>query len=222
MSRPIQYLIVVVLGSTSLGVWILHHNSGAGATEAGVNRSHRTKVEIERVPAVTQPAIAATQAATQPAPGIILPPEFAIFQTRNAFAHGKSAAGAGPSGPEAGFILRGVVQAEDRLIAFVEDKSANRVTEITAGQSIARGRITAVTIDGVEYQGGGAAKQIRVGQDLNGQIAPPSPTSKPAAPQLGPGPGEGPAPGNEIQPGPPSDQPMPVHPGKRQRVIKAG
>lgn len=220
MSRPIQYLIVVVLGSTSLGAWILHHNNGAGATEAGVNPPHRTKVEIERVPAVTQPSQAATQAATRPA--IALPPEFAIFQTRNAFAHGKSAGGAGPSGPEAGFILRGVVQAEDRLIAFVEDKSANRVTEITAGQSIARGKIAAVTIDGVEYQGGGAAKEIKVGQDLNGQVAPPSPTSKPAAPQPAPGPGEEPAPGNETQPGPPSDQPMPVHPGKRQRVIKAG
>ncbi len=221
MSRPIQYLIVVVLGSTSFGAWILHHDTGSGTTEAVVNPSRRTKVEIERVPAVTQPSPATTQPATQPAPGLTLPPEFAIFQTRNAFAHGKSAGGAGPSGPEAGFILRGVVQAEDRLIAFVEDKSASRVTEITAGQLIARGKITAVTIDGVEYQGGGgAAKQIKVGQDLNGQVAPPAPTSKPVGPQ--PGPGEGPAPGNEIQPGPPADQPMPVQPGKRQRILKAG
>lgn len=219
MSRSLQYLLVALAGSTAVGAWIMIHDSGAGATEAIMDKSPRAKIEIVRVPAVSQPSQAATQAATQPS-AFSLPPEFVIFQTRNAFAYGKGAVNAGPSGPEAGFILRGVVQAEDRLIAFVEDKSANRVTEITTGQPIARGKIIAVTLDGFEYQTTGSARQIKVGQDLNGQAAPPTPTSKPAAPRLPTGAEH--LPGNEMQPGPPSDQPMPIRPGGKQRIIKGG
>jgi hypothetical protein len=200
MSRAVQYLAVALIGSTALAAWVLHHGAGAVAGAENIDPAPHKKFEIVRVAPASQPAPPATQAATQPTARIVLPPEFAIFQTRNVFAHGKGgASAAGPAGPEAGFILRGVVQAEDRLIAFVEDKAGNRVIEVTSGQAIARGKVVAVNLDGFEYQGVGGVKQIKVGQDLSGQIAPPTPTSKPAAPK--PAPGEGPPPGE--QPGGP-------------------
>jgi hypothetical protein len=200
MSRALQYLAVALIGSTALAAWVVHHGAGVVASaENGAATPHK-KFEIVRVDPASQPATAATQAATQPATRIALPPEFAIFQTRNAFAHGKGGANAGPAGPEAAFILRGVVQAEDRLIAFVEDKAGNRVIEVTAGQAIARGKVVAVNLDGFEYQGVGSAKQIKVGQDLSGQVAAPTPTSKPVSAK--PAPGEGPPSGE--QPGGPT------------------
>jgi hypothetical protein len=214
-----QYLLALVVGSTALGAWIAHRDTGARATEAVVAPSRRMKVEIVRVPAATSPARAVTQPATRPGMASMLPPEFAIFRTRNAFAHGKGGANAGPAGPEAGFVLRGVVQAGERVIAFVEDKAANRVSEISAGQTFARGKITGVTLEGVVYQASGPARQIKVGQDLSGQAAPPTPTTKPAAAQ--PGSGVAP-PGPHVQPGPASDQPMPVRPSGKQRVLKNG
>lgn len=201
MNRALPYLAVALVGGTALAAWVVYHGTGGVANAENGPAMPQKKFEIVRVDPASQPAPAATQPTTQPATRIALPPEFAIFQTRNAFARGKGGAnGGGPAGPEAAFILRGVVQAEDRLIAFVEDKAGNRVIEVTAGQAIARGKVASVNLDGFEYQGVGGAKQIKVGQDLSGQTAPPTPTSKPAAPR--PAPAEAPPPAE--QPGGPS------------------
>jgi hypothetical protein len=170
--------------------------------------------------AVTQAAGAAGGAvATAP----VLPPEFAIFQTRSPFAKGpKKPPASAPGGPEASFVLKGAVDVGGRLTAFVEDLSAKRVVQLAAGEPIARGRIKGITLDAIEYEAAGTpAKRIEVGQNLMGQVVPPTPTSKPAAGPPGQ-PGAPGQPGGPPQPGMPPGavrvapgQPVPVPaPGK--------
>jgi hypothetical protein len=133
----------------------------------------------------------------------VLPPEFAIFQTRSPFGRGPKKPPANAGGPEASFVLKGAVDVGGRLTAFVEDLSAKRVVQVTAGQPIARGRVKGITLDAIEYEAaGGPAKRIEVGQNLMGQVVPPTPASKPAAgpPGRPGGPGQ---PGGPPQPGMP-------------------
>lgn len=214
MSRHVPYLLAAIVGSTGLGIWIYHHAASVGAVVAMTDPTNKPRVEIVRVPATTQSSGSTTEPTSQPANRLALPPEYAILQTRNAFMRG----GKGPNaagGPEAGFILRGVVESGDRLIAFVEDKAAKRVLQISSGETVALGKISAINLDGFEYQAGGPARQIKIGQDLNGQVAPSTPTTKPAAPQ--PGPGQEMPPG-AVPPGQPSD--IPPGAGPRRASVK--
>ena len=151
-------------------------------------------------------------AAGGPAPAVALPKEFAVFQTRNPFAHGPKKGGPGAAGgPEAGFVFRGVVEIGGQFVAFVEERGSKRVTQLAVGAALARGKVKSVTLDAMEYESAGASKRIEVGQDLNGTMVPPTPpTSKPAVPGGPPQPGVPPG-----QPGQPGGPPQPgVPPGR--------
>jgi hypothetical protein len=155
-------------------------------------------------PATTQTAKVGG-AASQPAGRATLPVEFEVLQRRNVFAHGpgRGGPGAAAAGPEGMMVLKGVVEAGGRFMAFVEDKGSKRVETVTEGATLASGRITGMNLDGIEYQAGGsAAKRIAVGQNLRGEVVPPTPTSKPAAPGAVPG-----GPGVPGRPGGPPGQP---------------
>jgi hypothetical protein len=158
----------------------------------------RTSQPSGAAPAATRPAAPATQPVARPA----LPVEFAILQTRNVFGHGAPKAG-GPGaagGVGANFVLKGVVEGDGRYTAFIEDKSAKRVASVATGEAIAVGRIKSINLDAIEYEAAGNSRRIEVGQNLNGEIVPPTPTTKPAA---GPPPGTPGAPGQPGQPGGP-------------------
>lgn len=172
------------------------------------------------------PAPATTQGAPPP---VTLPPDYAILQSHNPFAHGKPGPGGpkmeggpgAPGGPETLFVLKGVVGAEGQFTAFVEDTTAKRVVELTAGSPLGPGRIKSIAVDAIEFESAGASRRIEVGQDLSGRVVPPTPTSKPAGPQPPPGAGpppggpEGPPQGPGPGPGqrPPGSQPQPAAPG---------
>lgn len=185
MSGHLKLLVAALLAGAGLATWAFNHtanDSGWVKNEPGSRPLLSKPKDTVNQPrsSASQPA---TQPATQPAPSPFLPPEFAIFQSRNAFARGgKTGPGPGPGGPEAAFVLRGVAQAGDSLIAFLEDKAAKHVMQFSVGQTVARGKISSINLDGIVYQGMGNVKNIKVGQDLSGQVVPPTPTSKPAAP----------------------------------------
>jgi hypothetical protein len=84
-------------------------------------------------------------------------------------------------------VLKGVVEAGGRFMAFVDDKSSKHVQTLTDGATLASGRITGMSLDGIEYEAGGSAKRIAVGQNLKGEVVPPTATSRPSAPAPGPG-----------------------------------
>jgi hypothetical protein len=224
-----MYVVAAALASVALGAWAFRPNAPrGGGANAPIDGTAKRRVEIVRTPeAQTTPA-----AASQPASGPVtqpvlarrpLPAEFAILERRNLFARGGGrpvmpAAGAG--GPEAAFVLRGVADAGDRLIAFVEDKSAKGTVMVNAGDAVARGKVASITFDGFVYEAAGASKTIRVGQDLNGTVVPPTPTSKPAAPPGGAAPGQPGGPGMP-QPGPGGPHRGPP-PGAAPAVIEQG
>ncbi len=166
--------------------------------------------------AFTQPPRLATSrtAVTQPATAVALPEEFAILQTRSPFAHGPKPGRS--AGPEASLVLKGAVEIGGRFIAFFEDKASKRVMQLSMGEVVGRGKVKKISLDAIEYEAAGAgAKRIEVGQNLNGEVVPPTPTSKPAPAQGQPeGPGGGP---NQLPPGAvPGGEPGPPRPaGKR-------
>ncbi len=54
--------------------------------------------------------------------------------------------------PESYFLLRGVVQEDNRFLAFVEDKQSGSVLRLHEGDHVARGQIKSLTLDSLEYQ----------------------------------------------------------------------
>ena len=160
----------------------------------------------------------ANRPTTQPAKvASVLPKEFAIFEQQNPFAHGPAAppAPAGPpqGGPEASLVFKGVMDNSGKCIAFIEDLASKHVTQVMAGQPIGRGKIKSINLDAMEFEVMGAMRKILVGQNLDGQVVPPTPP-QPAAQPPG-GPPQGP------QPGPNGPQPMPMPQGPPQAMNRA-
>jgi hypothetical protein len=162
-----------------------------GATQAGDATSTTTRA--------TSGPVAAT-----------LPAEFAIFEKRNGFARGHGKAG-GAGGPEAMFALKGIADVGSHLTAFFEDTRSKNVTQAAVGDPIARGRVKKLDLDSIEYEANGETKRIEVGQNLNGEVVPPTPpASKPAENKNNPGGPGGPPGPDGAPPGAPGEgQPSP-------------
>jgi len=70
--------------------------------------------------------------------------------------------------PESSLVLCGVSQQGSEFTALVEDVKGGRVSRLNPGDSIGRGRLVRVDLDGAEYEVGGTIRRVRVGDDLNG------------------------------------------------------
>lgn len=70
--------------------------------------------------------------------------------------------------PEAYLILRGVVQEDDKLIAFIENSQDSSVLLLHQGEAVARGTIKTLTLDGLEYEREDKTTVVRIGLDLEG------------------------------------------------------
>jgi hypothetical protein len=111
-----------------------------------------------------------------------LPQEFSVFQTRSAFARPHAGAGDVARGPKAALVVKGVVAVGPIYTAFIEDAGTKTVIQGLAGEALAQGRIKSIGMDAIEYEEAGNSRRIEVGQNLNGQVAPPTaPASRPAA-----------------------------------------
>jgi hypothetical protein len=60
---------------------------------------------------------------------------------------------------------------DEEYVAFMENVQTGQISIVKAGDEIARGRVAAITLDGLAYDAGGKVHQIRLGQDLTGEIA---------------------------------------------------
>jgi hypothetical protein len=110
----------------------------------------------------------------------LLPKEYAFLQTRSPFGSARSAGGKAHGGPEAVFVFKGTVQAGMIFTAFLEDQSDKNVVQAAVGDPVARGRIKSIDLDAIEYETAGNSRRIEVGQNLNGEIIQPAPTSQPS------------------------------------------
>ena len=215
-----RWIICLVAVATAITLAIaLDRGRAAEMTDVGIKVSSTSSpVTLPRDSATqaafTQPPRLATSrsAVTQPAAAVALPEEFAILQTRSPFMHGPKPGRS--AGPEASLVLKGAVEIGGRFIAFFEDKASKRVMQLSMGEPVGRGKVKKISLDAIEYEAAGAAaKRIEVGQNLNGEVVPPTPTSKPAPATS---PGEGPGGPNQPPGAPPGVEPGAPRPsGKR-------
>ena len=79
--------------------------------------------------------------------------------------------------PEETLLLRGIVMEQGEVRAYFEDIANSRMVRVAQGETIARGRITSIGLDAVEYEtpgtGGAAGHQtvVAVGTDLTGKVS---------------------------------------------------
>ena len=70
--------------------------------------------------------------------------------------------------PESYMVLKGIVAAGTTSAAFIEDTRTNQVFCLTAGEKIASGTVTQLTLDSIVYKQGDRETTILVGQTLSG------------------------------------------------------
>ena len=70
--------------------------------------------------------------------------------------------------PESYFLLKGVVQENNQFIAFVEDKRTGSVLRLREGDTVARGLVKSLNLDGLQYQFQDKAIPVSLGSDLEG------------------------------------------------------
>ena len=73
-------------------------------------------------------------------------------------------------------VLTGLVRQGQVAVAFVENVRNGRVQRLWAGDPVGSGRISAITLDDIEYVRNGATKKIEIGRSL-GRSAATSPTT---------------------------------------------
>jgi hypothetical protein len=80
--------------------------------------------------------------------------------------------------PEQTFALTGIVEEEGQFRAYFENLRNPSFTRVSLGDPIARGKVTAIALDAVEYEQDGQRRWIEIGHDLTGtrSIAPSSST----------------------------------------------
>lgn len=78
---------------------------------------------------------------------------------------------AAASSREASLVLCGVAQQGNDFTALIEDVAGHRVNRLTIGDTVGRGRLTRVDLDGIEYEVAGRIRRVRVGDDLTGSVA---------------------------------------------------
>jgi hypothetical protein len=81
-------------------------------------------------------------------------------------------------------VLTGVAVREPVHVAFFEDSQAGRTIPVCIGQVLGRGVLTAITMDGIQYQSGGVTRMIGIGENLRGVTTAfytPSAATQPAA-----------------------------------------
>ncbi len=70
--------------------------------------------------------------------------------------------------PESYFLLKGIVQEDNHFIAFVEDKRTGSVLRLREGDTVARGLVKSLNLDGLQYQFQDKAISVSLGSDLEG------------------------------------------------------
>lgn len=100
-----------------------------------------------------------------------------------------------PPDPDRYIKLTGTAVRGGDRVAFLEDSRSDRTLQVRVGEAVGKGKITAVTLDGIQYQRDGRAGEIEIGRTLSGSLTIPAKTGlvsaeRPAAPSSAPAAGE--------------------------------
>ena len=73
-----------------------------------------------------------------------------------------------PPRPEADIMLLGIVQKDGKPAAFVENRKTGSVQSLRVGDSIARGTVSAITLENLEYTCDGTSITVNIGRTFEG------------------------------------------------------
>jgi hypothetical protein len=127
--------------------------------------------------------------ATQSAESVMLAPappgytdKYAVLELRNVFLKDRSRpATSRPSSsstqpshrsPEEMLAVRGIAIEDNGFRAYVEDLNNNAMLKVSPGETLARGRVTAIELDAIAYEHDGKQTWVNIGNDLTGKTAP--------------------------------------------------
>lgn len=142
-------------------------NNNAPRPETGSNASNETPVSYTAQP---------------------LPQEFALLNTRSIFSKDHMAVSAQRSRPiftgtQSSLFFRGIMKEGDHFLANIEDNSSHKTEWVSIGSMLTfnGARITEITFDHIVVDRGGTARQIGVGESLDGGKSVPQPVPQPGA-----------------------------------------
>jgi hypothetical protein len=132
-------------------------------------------------PASPSPSLASPRSSAPPTPTrASFSEQFGVLYERNIFLRDRSVRRSNDDRPpssqparplEESFIVRGIVLEDGQFRAYVEDTARSATTRLTAGDSVARGKVTRIDIDGIEYLQGEKPVWIVAGSDLTGRTS---------------------------------------------------
>lgn len=70
--------------------------------------------------------------------------------------------------PENVMVFNGASNANGQMVAFIENTSLNSIARFQVGDSVATGKITAITLDQLDYSVNGRVTHVLIGQNLFG------------------------------------------------------
>ncbi|QOV88112.1 hypothetical protein [Humisphaera borealis] len=164
MTRTTGLLFAVML-ATGIAWWAM----------AGVNPDG-----VAGAPPAVAPGLPSTRPTINPLPALEplpLPDKYKPLLNRNLFAVGRSSTSARSRQeavapvPEDRFALRGIMHQSGQFTALIEDTSTRQVRRLFAGESIARGRLSDVSFDGLRYEAEGRDTRVAIGEKLSGALA---------------------------------------------------
>lgn len=106
--------------------------------------------------------------------------EYALLTTRSIFYKGfpRPAEGSGEGGgapaqtpqqqAEASLVFNGIIIADGRATAMLEDSRSHQVTGVRVGDTIAAGKIVGITLDRLDYEADNRITHVAIGQNLHG------------------------------------------------------
>jgi len=74
------------------------------------------------------------------------------------------------SSTERAMVLTGIVRHDGEYIAFVEDTRTRATTRVRIGEALGAGRVTAMTLDALDYEKDGAPVRVEVGKNFEGGV----------------------------------------------------
>jgi hypothetical protein len=116
-----------------------------------------------------------------------LPREFAILNTKSIFSKDHLAVSADRAKPiftgtQSSLFFRGIMKEGDHFLANIEDNSSHKIQWVSIGDLLTfnGARINEITLDHIIVDRGGTARQIGIGETLDGGKSVPQPAPSPS------------------------------------------
>jgi hypothetical protein len=87
--------------------------------------------------------------------------------------------------PESMLVFNGASDANGQIVAFIENTGLNTIARFHVGDAVAQGKVSALTLDSLDYQVGSHVTHVMLGQNLQGldmQVLTTQPVSSTTAP----------------------------------------